>query len=155
MKYLQIFTLTLTCAFTAGQLRPADSTALTWDAIVNRYNLGTPAAWQTLSTADGRRQLETAVDWRSLAASRGQYSAGSGQYGAEGGGQYYGPVVGGSESGRSLLALGGSQSGRTLLEGTYHMVDNNNFDRYLEELGVDLLLRQLAVIANPTVTISR
>jgi hypothetical protein len=45
--------------------------------------------------------------------------------------------------------------GQSLLEGTFELVGNNNLDRYLEELGVELLLRQLAVIANPRVTISR
>jgi X-X-X-Leu-X-X-Gly heptad repeat protein len=141
MKYQPILLFQVTSALSTGQLVPADSTASSWEALVNRYSLGSPAAWETLSTVDGRRQLETAVDWRSLAASTGRYSTGSGQY-STGSGQYA-PLV------------GSVQNGRTLLEGTYYMVDNNNFDRYLEELGVDLLLRQLAVIANPTVTISR
>jgi len=103
-----------------------------WDALLTRYNLDLPAGWPATA---GRRPLETAVDWRSVAAavSSGQYN----QYAA------------------AVTSQSGGGGGQTLLEGTFHMVENNNFERYLEELGVEPLLRQLAVIANPSVTIAR
>ena len=147
MRHHQVLLCVLTSVISGRQLRSVNTASVNWDTILSRYNLGSPAAWQTLSTAAGRRDLETAVDWRSLTTTAGgQYAA------AVGGSQYAGSQNAEVAAG---LAVGGQSSGRSLLEGTFRMVDNNNFDRYLEELGVELLLRQLAVIANPSVTISR
>ncbi len=42
-----------------------------------------------------------------------------------------------------------------LAEGTYHLGPTHNFDAYLAELGVSFILRRLASLASPTVTISR
>ena len=42
-----------------------------------------------------------------------------------------------------------------LAEGTFTLGPTHNFDAYLAELGVNILLRNLASLANPTVTISR
>jgi hypothetical protein len=42
-----------------------------------------------------------------------------------------------------------------LIEGTFHLSTAHNFDAYLAELGVSYLLRRLASLASPTVTISR
>jgi hypothetical protein len=111
--------------------------------LVSRYSLGSAAGWQTVaSTTGGRQELASAaVNWRSLVPAGGY-----------GGGPY--TAAGSTNVGGQTVAAGGG--GRTsLLEGTFDLVNSNNFDRYLEELGVDLLLRQLAFIANPRVKISR
>merc|ERR1712156_1270841 len=39
--------------------------------------------------------------------------------------------------------------------GTYSLEESNNFDNYLKELGVGFILRQLAQVAQPTVTVGR
>lgn len=43
----------------------------------------------------------------------------------------------------------------SLIEGVYDYHSNENFDAYLEELGVSWYLRELAAMAAPTVSISR
>jgi len=43
----------------------------------------------------------------------------------------------------------------SLVEGVYNYYSSENFDAYLEELGVSWYLRDLAAIAAPVVTISR
>jgi hypothetical protein len=42
-----------------------------------------------------------------------------------------------------------------LAEGVYQLGSAHNFDAYLAELGVNLLLRRLAGMVTPTVTVSR
>jgi len=42
-----------------------------------------------------------------------------------------------------------------LAEGVYQLGSAHNFDAYLAELGVNLLLRRLANMVTPTVTVSR
>jgi hypothetical protein len=111
--------------------------------LVSRYSLGSAAGWQTVASTTGRQELASAaVNWRSLVPAGG-YS----------GGPYTAAAAGSSNGGGQTLAAGGGRT--SLLEGTFDLVNSNNFDRYLEELGVDLLLRQLAFIANPRVKISR
>ena len=41
------------------------------------------------------------------------------------------------------------------VEGTYSLESSSNFDSYLKELGVGFLLRQVAQVAQPTVTVDR
>jgi hypothetical protein len=48
-----------------------------------------------------------------------------------------------------------SRTNSNLMEGTFHLSTAHNFDAYLAELGVSYLLRRLASLASPTVTISR
>jgi hypothetical protein len=48
-----------------------------------------------------------------------------------------------------------NNSSSNLMEGTYHLASSYNFDAYLAELGVSFILRRLANLASPTVTISR
>jgi len=43
----------------------------------------------------------------------------------------------------------------SLIEGTYNLESSENFNAYLQELGVSYILRNLASLAKPTVTISR
>ena len=50
-----------------------------------------------------------------------------------------------STSGDSLLEL---------MEGSFHLHSSDNFDSYLEELGVGYILRQLAALAFPIITVS-
>ena len=40
------------------------------------------------------------------------------------------------------------------IPGTYKLESNYNFDLYLQEMGVNYFLRQLAMLAQPTVTIA-
>jgi hypothetical protein len=42
-----------------------------------------------------------------------------------------------------------------LAEGVYQLGSAHNFDAYLAELGVNLILRRLAGMVTPTVTVSR
>ena len=48
-----------------------------------------------------------------------------------------------------------SRSHSNLIEGTFQLESAHNFEAYLAELGVNIILRRLASLANPTVTISR
>ena len=41
-----------------------------------------------------------------------------------------------------------------LMEGSFHLHSSDNFDSYLEELGVGYILRQLAALAFPIITVS-
>jgi hypothetical protein len=121
-----------------GLSDPATSSQLA--DLVSRYSLGSAAGWPAVASTAGRQELASApVNWRSLVPAGGY-----------GGGPY--TAAAGSNGGQTVAAGGGRTS---LLEGTFDLVNSNNFDRYLEELGVDLLLRQLAFIANPRVKISR
>ncbi len=114
--------------------------------LVSRYSLGSAAGWPAVASTAGRQELASAaVNWRSLVPAGG-YS----------GGPYTAAASGISSNGFGGQTAAAGGGGRTsLLEGTFDLVNSNNFDRYLEELGVDLLLRQLAFIANPRVKISR
>ncbi len=112
--------------------------------LVSRYSLGSAAGWQTVASTAGRQDhAPAAVNWRSLVPAGG-YSGGP-----------YPAAAGGSSNAGVQTAVAGGGGRTSLLEGTFDLVNSNNFDRYLEELGVDLLLRQLAFIANPRVKISR
>ena len=42
-----------------------------------------------------------------------------------------------------------------LLPGTYKLDSSQNFEAYLKELGVGYLLRKLALLTSPTVTVKR
>jgi hypothetical protein len=46
-------------------------------------------------------------------------------------------------------------SNSNLIEGTFQLATAHNFEAYLAELGVNYVLRRLASLANPTVSISR
>ena len=43
----------------------------------------------------------------------------------------------------------------SLAEGTYQLHSTHNFEAYLAELGVNIILRRLANMVTPTVTVSR
>ena len=43
----------------------------------------------------------------------------------------------------------------SLYNGTYYYESSDNFDRYLQELGVGYFLRKLAALAFPIITVSR
>ncbi len=141
--HFSVITFIVVFLSAAGGREPRSMVPPNWSDLLGRYNLGSTAGWQTVTSAASRRELQAAVDWRALAAST-----------VDGGGRQY---ILGSSAGlpagiqQQQVAAGG----QSLLEGTFELVGNNNLDRYLEELGVELLLRQLAVIANPRVTISR
>jgi hypothetical protein len=125
-----------------GLSSPSPATSRQLADLVSRYSLGSAAGWQTVASTTGRQELPSAaVNWRSLVPAGG-YSGGP-----------YTAAAGGSNGGGQTAAAGGGRT--SLLEGTFDLVNSNNFDRYLEELGVDLLLRQLAFIANPRIKISR
>jgi len=59
--------------------------------------------------------------------------------------------------GKGTLQSGGTSpsNSSSIIEGTYYLESSTNFDNYLAELGVNFILRNLASLAKPTVTISR
>jgi hypothetical protein len=42
-----------------------------------------------------------------------------------------------------------------VIEGTFYLHSSSNFDAYLAELGVSYILRQLALLASPVITVGR
>jgi len=54
----------------------------------------------------------------------------------------------------TLTLLGGAEA-KNIIEGSYNLDGSTNFQNYLKELGVGWLLRNLAGLADPTVTLSR
>ena len=48
-----------------------------------------------------------------------------------------------------------SSSSEILMSGTFYLHSSDNFDAYLTELGVGFILRQLASLAYPIVTVDR
>ena len=60
-----------------------------------------------------------------------------------------------SSNNNSQNSSSSSRSHSNLIEGTFQLESEHNFEAYLAELGVNIILRRLASLANPTVTISR
>ena len=60
-----------------------------------------------------------------------------------------------SSNNNSQNSSSSSRSHSNLIEGTFQLESAHNFEAYLAELGVNIILRRLASLANPTVTISR
>ena len=60
-----------------------------------------------------------------------------------------------SSNNNSQNSSSSSRSHSNLIEGTFQLESAHNFEAYLAELRVNIILRRLASLANPTVTISR
>ncbi len=60
-----------------------------------------------------------------------------------------------TEAQRSLSIAESVREDMSEFLGSWKFVSCNNFDSYLKELGVNVMLRKLAMLANPVVTFSK